>query len=323
MKRKKPMLAPRCRLLPLAVLAVACAGAAPPAGSLRTYDVSDLICKPGGKTGLDNVEEVVALVVQCVGPKRWSATQKGGNTLEVVNGTRLEVRASARQHAEVADVLASLRRMLDVAVDVRAELRAVERAFFDKELARRLGPVPGAGVGRALPLGEKLEKAVRKHSALVKSGELRLANGRAATVLSLRKAFTYVAVPPKVAKGPEEVYRVGFTGLVLKARAVVSADRRYVNLRITQTTTDLLAVRRQPLGTGAARGKQGTVEVPHLDETTSAKAVTVGDGIALLVPVHARHARARGRGKVLVVVVRPEIYIKEEEEAKKRQPGKD
>jgi hypothetical protein len=322
MKRNKPMLAPRCRMMYLALLAVACAGAAPPAQTRRTYDVLDLIHRPGGKTGFDTVEEVVALVVQYTGPKRWSATHKGGNTLDVVNGTRLEVRATLRQHAEIADVIAALRRLLDVAVDVRGELRAVQRKFFDKELARRLGPVPGAGVGRALPLGDKLEKAVRKHSTLVKSGEVRIANGRAATFFSLRKAFSYLAVPPKVAKAPEDVYRVGFTGLSMKARAVVSADRRYVTLQITQTTTDLLAIRKQPLGTGA-RGKQGTVEVPHLDETTSAKAVTVGDGGDVLVPVHARHSRARGKGKVLVVVVRPTIYIKEEEEERKRLNGKE
>jgi hypothetical protein len=317
------MLAPRWRMMALALLGVACAGAAPPAGTLRSYDVSDLVRKPGGKTGLDSVEEVVELVVQSLGPKRWGPMQKGGNTLEVVNGIRLEIRATPRQHGEIADVLAALRRLVDVAVDVRAELRAVERKFFDKKLAHRLGPIPGPGVGRALRLGEKLDTAVRKHSALVKLGQVRLANGRAATFFSLRKAFTYVAVPPKVARTPEEVHRVGYTGLSMKARAVVSADRRFITFQITQTTTDLLALRKQPLGTGAARGKQGTVEVPDLDETSSAKTVRVGDGIAVLVPVHARFSRTRGKGKVLVIVIRPTIYIKEEEEARKRDLGKE
>src|SRR5262249_35090975 len=53
-------------------------------------------------------------------------------TITVVNGTRLVIETNAAGHAEIAELLASLRRFSDVAVIVQARLHEVDDAFYQK-----------------------------------------------------------------------------------------------------------------------------------------------------------------------------------------------
>lgn len=94
------------------------------------HDIAGMLHEPGGKTGYDTAEEIVTLLLTSASPTTWRATGKAGE-IRVVNDTRLEVRAPARQQEEVAQVLAALRQQLDVAVDLRAELHEVDRAYFE------------------------------------------------------------------------------------------------------------------------------------------------------------------------------------------------
>jgi hypothetical protein len=298
--------------------------AAPPVNILRTvhYDIADIIYKPGGKTGLDTVEEVVRVIIDATGPQYWSATGKGSATLEI-NGTRLEVRARARQHEDVRDILRALRGLIDVNVDVRSELLEVDRAHFDKKLKPRLA---GKGVF-ALAIGpeddddDKVDDTLpelRKHSKILKSTKTRLANGRAGTALSFRKAFTYATTPSGLRKAAGGNFKVAFTGLTVKTKAVVSADRRFVRLQLQQETADLVAIKKKAVMVPPI-GKLGTVESPEIVESASSTTVTVGDGCVALMPVHARLGRAAARDKVLVLLIQPLLYIEEEEKERARQ----
>src|SRR5687767_2053305 len=127
----------------LCLVGPAPAAAPPRAGSgLVTYDIADMIHKPGGKTGYDKPEDVVAVLLKSVSPASWSAAG-AGDRVRLVDGTRLEIQATARQHSEIAQLLAALRGKLDVAVDLRADLIEVDRAFFDKEIQPKLAARSG------------------------------------------------------------------------------------------------------------------------------------------------------------------------------------
>ena len=62
-------------------------GGGPPVNAPRTvhYDLSDLLYKPGGKTGLDSAEEVVRVMIDCTGGQHWSARRKGAGTIEIMS----------------------------------------------------------------------------------------------------------------------------------------------------------------------------------------------------------------------------------------------
>jgi hypothetical protein len=285
--------------------------AAPPAPGNRlptfTYDISDLIQRPGGPTGLDGAEEVVRVIVTSVTPNTWGPRHKNPSTIQEVNGTKLEVAATPEQHDQIVDLLAALRRLTDVNVDVNCDLYEVDRNVFDRDLGRRLGE------RLALPLSQALAERVRKQGTRLRVGRARLANGKGGKVFSLRKAFTYLG-PPTGIPGRMQEEKVGFTGLSVEAAVLVSADRRFVDVKLTQRTTDLLKIDRRTARLPLS-GRRLPYEAPDLAEAKHSAKVHVGDGVSILVAVRAR-SHPTAAGKVLVLLVNPLVFINEEHKAR-------
>src|SRR5262249_33140859 len=115
-----------------------------------TYDIRDLIERPRLLTfaswdrltsrdslPLRNAEpaEKAALVVETLlsAPdlRDREQTTAEPETIQVLNGTRLVIRANAARHAGIAEVLQVLRRLNDVRVAVKVRLYEVDTDFYN------------------------------------------------------------------------------------------------------------------------------------------------------------------------------------------------
>src|SRR5205085_2532871 len=111
-------------------------------------------------------------------------------------------------------------------------------------------------------------------------------------------------------------------GVSFRARVAVSADRRFVRLRMTEEVRELLEVGKKKV-IDPATGDEATVEVPSFADASRTATVEVGDGEQIVVPVQMRLPAAQKKGRMLVLLVQPVIRIEEEEREKKRvrRPG--
>jgi hypothetical protein len=293
-------------------LAVAHAQAAPPKAAgdkltAVTYDVSDLIRKPG-HTGYARVEDIIKLILTSVDPDAWE--NAGDSTLEEVNGTRLYVTTSAARHAQIKEVLAAARRLLDLRVDIKSELIELERKVYDKEFKAKLK-------GTAAVVEDKLVEDLRTRGTALKDAAVHAGDGETTTLFSLRRAFGYAAKPGATGNGARGA---GLTGLRLSGAVSVTEDRRYVRLKLTRRVTELAGIKkRKIIDLGA--GTEEDIEEPDLVESSETFNVTVGDGAVLLVPVTL--ADGKDRERVRLLVVRPRIYIEEEEKERNKEEEKE
>lgn len=280
---------------------------AAPAGNkpyTAVYDVADLLRKPG-HTGYARVEDLIKLIVTSVDPEGWN--KDGDSTLEEVNGTKLHVTTGAARHKEIEELLDAARRRMDLRVDVKSELFEVERKVYEKEFKEKLKD------GQAAVVGEKLVEELRTRGARVKDAAASAADGETATLFSLRRAFTYVEKP--AAGGKPAARGSGLTGLRLTASVSVAPDRRSVRLKVTRRLTELAGLKKRTV-TDPDTGDEEEVEVPDLTESSATFGIEVDDGEPVLLPVPA--AGAKDKDRVRLLLVRPTIYIEEEEKERKK-----
>ncbi len=270
-----------------------------------TYPVGDLIYKPGGRTGFAGIDDVIREIT-ALHPKLWRHDRGTGRSIEDVNGLDLAIRATGPEHKEIQDTLRALRRRMDVAVKLRGDLYEVEGKWFEKEIVPRLE----SGKAAAVLLDDDTAKLIRAKGTLVKSGHGLIANDKSRAFFALRRAFTYVA-------GVPEQYATGFEGVTVRAAVRVTPDRQAVRLKLTQTCTELADVDTQ-LAFGK-NGEEGAVEIPYYNESSSASAVQVGDGEAVLLHVQYRPRAVRDRGRRWVLLVTPLVSIQEEERELRKQ----
>jgi hypothetical protein len=270
-----------------------------------TYPVGDLIARPGGRSGFATID-VVVKEITALRPKLWRHDRGTGRFIEEVNGLKLEIRAAAAEHKEIAETLNTWRRRWDVAVKLKGDLYEVDRRWYEKEIVPRLE----SSKAPAALLDEETAKLIRAKGTLVKSGIGRIAEGKALTFFSLRRAFTYVAKVP-------ERYDTGFEGVAVRAAVRVTPDRQAIRLKLTQSSTELADVDLKPAF--GKDGEEGAVEIPYLNETAASSSVEVADGDLVLLPVRYLPPAARAGGKRWVMVVAPRIYIEEEERELRKQ----
>jgi hypothetical protein len=281
------------------------AEAAPPRSSAETYDVADLLRKPG-RTGYARIEDIIEAIVTSVDPESWDKT--GDSTLEEVNGSRLVIITDAAHHAEIKELLAAARRRIDLRVDFKSELYEIERKVYEKEFKDKLKD------GKAAVVEEKVVEELHTRGSRLKDATAHAGDSETATIFSLRRAFTYIrkpAAPPTPA-----VRGSGLTGLRVSATVSVTADRRFVRLKCANRTTELVAIKKRTV-TNPDDGSEVETEVPDLTESSATFNITIGDGGPILVPVTL--ADGNDRERVRLLLVRPTIYIEEEEKERRKK----
>ncbi|MBI1914254.1 MAG: hypothetical protein HYS12_05890 [Planctomycetes bacterium] len=304
-----------------------------------TYDIRDLIEKPRLLTfaardriafrdnlQLRNAEpaEKAALLVRAL----FSATDLFGakptavepESIEVLNGTRLVVRANATRHAEIADLLQVVRSAGDILVVVKARLYEVDAAFYTTvSKARRLtqeewNELEKKEVAGNPPKGESLFKRLEKQTLILAGEEVSIDNGQQAALLSRHRVIRCLPSPDQVRRGEKNRQTV-LEGISFLGEIQSTPDRRFVRLKLTEKVTELQRMEKLKVWDpqAPAPGKEVETELPILDETVSSRPFLIPDGGSLLVPVHFRPPSARAKDRWWVLSITPRIVIEEEE----------
>jgi hypothetical protein len=255
---------------------------------------------------MDGSALLVRMLMCDVGLRPWE-------TMQVVNESRLVVVGSPTRQSEIADLLGCLPRLWDLKVAMNARLYEVDRAFYTKHVA----PLFADGAPAVLSIDGTLFKKVTQHKVLLESEFVKLRPRQEAIFLSRLDTFRYTAGPPS---GEEKRARIGTgtAGVSFSVRPLVSADRRYLRLRITQNVTELISIGTTTV-LDVATGKDVEVESPNVRKTSLTGTVQLPDGGALLMPSPYGRPGKSGEEKVWLLVARPFIWIQEEVDTLRKQ----
>lgn len=226
-------------------------------------------------------------------------------SLEIVNGTKLVAIASPGHHEEIGSLIEALRRLGDEAVVMNARLYEIDLTAYGKHVAGLLKKDDEGNRPAVVEVGQKALKAVLEGKLVAQSDFVKLRRNESAAFLSKQAIYRYVASR----QDDREQVRTGRSGVSFRVRPLVSPDRRFLRLEITQEVNQLVKidkVRKPDLGSG----KPVEVESPNVRRATRTGTVTLPDGGALLMPVDYLPAT---KGRAWVLVARPMIWIEEEQ----------
>jgi hypothetical protein len=276
-----------------------------------SYDVAHLLHQGGGKTGYDSIDDVIKAVVTTVHPEAWLLAPDGGNRIFEANGKRLEILAPKAEHDQIKELLETLRRINDLAVDVKVTFLALDPKRFEMDVQPYLGKqFPAAPESEAAEIDyPELARAInklREGSEIVQSTKSRLANGREADLASLRRAFAFAK--PALGENGKAAWGVEFTGVSYRCKATVGKDRRFVNLKIDDVWRE------------AERDKKDE-KAPRMIEKKTTTEVRLKDGYATLLRVPYTPESIKDRKRILILLVETQIFIQAEE--KERRGDKD
>ena len=271
------------------------------------YDIRDL----AGKRDLTKVAQVVQRLTAAVETE----------SIDVLNGTRLVIRATDKQHAQIIEVLQALRRRADLAVLVRADLYEVDEAFYTKlKNVRRVDPeeLERQFLAGTAPKSE-LWPMIDKQKPLLVCEEIKLDNGGQAGLLSRHRAVSFLPSPERARRGDKERQTL-LEGVSFLAAVQVTADRRYVRVKLTEKATEVQDAYKMrvfdPMDT------EVQAEVPFVRESTQAQTLQIADGGSILINVQYRPRSVQEGQRRWVLAITTRIFIQEEEDEIRRGKGK-
>ncbi len=239
-----------------------------------------------------------------VEPGAWN---KPGREIGEKNGTHLVVTTSANRHADIKTLLQVLTDRTDLAVDVSGTVYELDRKQYETELLPKAGKRTPE-FGRPVEVSDEWAKLVAKSGLKTLDGTARIATGRAATVVSSRKAVEYLGSGGK--QKPSEAFDLEFVGTTISATVRVPRERRSVFMSVTETTRELVEVVKGRKD-DALRGDISLAETPRVSEVVvKADAGEIADGAAVAVPLS-----GSAKDLVRVLIFRPVIFIQAEEDA--------
>lgn len=321
-----------------------------------TYDVKEIVTKmatwnPGGPAAA--LERLSTTLVEEIDPV-LAAKFLGKNavySIQLLDEKQLEIRADKKTQEVLADCLAAIRHLLDVAVEVKCRLYEVDRKIVDQEIARKMTRLPGSAVVFARPDTEEFEnqllakldgkmkpdEPIRLGVKSFKRSKAVVQNGASGEIFSWRTAVAYekrpildkgayttggpfhsIAFPgaPKYYPPGRETALV-FPGFSFDMQPLISHDRRKMQIKLTQRVTQIVAWKKDKLRTWLPNQelKEIDLEVPVLEERTFTSNFGSLDGEPIIAVVQGQRPGARAADKVLVLVLNPIIRIEEEERA--------
>jgi hypothetical protein len=259
---------------------------APRAATTAIYDVEPIIGSRllrEGSTTPATIDDVAKALLSGITPFKGPFPEM---RMRELSGTRLEIETDAETHRSIASALQEMKRDAEVTVTLVAELREVDREFYDKHIAPELAKRPGRFP--AIALEGNSARRIAAASKPVSSNKRSLQNGGEEPVFSFREARLHdtVAAPLFMkSKGP------AFHGISLRARMTASADRRSVHLKVTQRVAELLEMKTQKAfafemwALAPYTYKEATIEVPVIQESTFSTEVAAKENQRVLLPV--------------------------------------
>jgi hypothetical protein len=297
-----------------------------PTGAVHaaTYDIGDLVEHSARRKA---IQRAATIVQTLVGDRDRLPGKQEELSIEVRNGTKLSVRASARGHIQVQEVLQALRRVADLSVILRAQLYEVDNTFYTRLKSTKRVPLDEAEkqflAGKAPK--DELFKILEKLSPVQVGDDPKVKDGSEMQLLSRHDVITCLPNPHEIMKlvgqGPAPNQTV-LEGVAFPARVQVTPDRRFVRLTLTQKATELEALWKFKVATeglmGAERvgadAKDWNAEIPLVLESTDTRQLEIPDGGSILVPVSYRPLSLKDKNRWWVLSITPRIVIEEEEQ---------
>jgi hypothetical protein len=243
-----------------------------------------------------------------------SLTDQDLQSIRILNGNRLVVRANEANHSQIAYWLL----MWDVRVIAQARLYEVDEAYYTK--LKNIKPLPleeeerifrngGPGTSPWGPLFNLLKKQKR----ILVGDEINVLDGQKAVLLSRHRVGTCLPSPAQVRKGEKERQTV-LLGVSFSGHMKVSPDRRYVQVRVTESVRELQGIDKRKVSAPGAKDKEVDAEIPLVSETTHIRVETIADGGTALVPVPIRPRSELPKDRWWVLAITPRIWIAAEEQ---------
>ena len=266
----------------------------------------------------DHLGLLVRLLANYVKLRPWES-------VEALNGMRLDIVATPVQHDEIDRHLSSLRHNPDLVV-MNARLYEVDKAFYTKHVTPlfvRDGETNEQPVVRRID--GPLFKKIAQQKLLVSSDDIPIKPGMVSTFLAKQSMFRFAASPIKDDRpgraADRTVTGTGLSGVSLDVKPLISSNRRFLRLEITQKVAQLIGIEKTT-ELDVATGKKRDLESPNLRRTSVTGTVQIPEGTPILMPVNYQAPGEKGDDKVWLLLARPFVWI-EAEVNERREAGED
>jgi hypothetical protein len=258
-------------------------------------------------------------------PQLWRPIVNDPDAIQLMNGTLLEINASPAAHSEIYRFFRTLHRVADVAAQIQVRVYEVNGEFYTK--VKKQKRVLMEGLEKQAANGsnkdDALAKELEQQKPLFTGDETALNQEAEAPLLSRHTFRSVLASPDQVRRG--DTARQGiFQGFDLHGLAHISADRRYVRLKLREESAHLEEVVKSKVQDlveeqKTGREKETDAEIAFMQEETHGATLEIPDGGTALLPIHYRPASVRSSNRWWVAAVQVRIVIEEEERQIRRE----
>jgi hypothetical protein len=292
----------------------------------KIYNIKPLLGERGKTSGIADTDAIIKLILETIEPLDLKPGTDGPQIIER-DGGKLEVRATAKTQDEIKDLIEALERLADLAVDVTADVIEFDQPAYEKLVKsvpkdgkRKAGsPIlfaTGIDPEEKEPTAEE-KKAHEAMTKLLKGGKqiqtstARFGNGIEATFSARQAVLTYHnGMVNKKPSGPPQFLKEGFK---LVGLPVVSADRRFIRLKLTEQSVNVTGIKKQDLGE-VIEGQRLVLSSPETEDLGASGSATIPDGGMLIFRLS-----YAPKDKVWVVVLHPTIFIQAEEDFRQKE----
>ena len=238
-------------------------------------------------------------------------------SIEIVNGVRLVVRAGGSRQAELARLISLFTRISDLSVIMHARLIEIDEAPYKRiRNAKRLSMKDWEELEQIWlgnkpamePKGPPITAKSRKELAI--GEEIKVINGQSAVLLSKHRVIACRPGPEQVRKGDKSPQLI-FEGVAFLAEPQLSQDRRFITMKITEKAAEVELIEKVKVWLDF--DKEPNAEIPHLAKSTHTLSRIVPDGGTIIVPVYYRPRSAKEKNRYLALVITARIRMEEEE----------
>ena len=288
------------------------------------HDIHDLVAKqetwiPVGNNNIltsgtaINADRIVRDIVSSIDPESWNHAIAGHGSIDMVNGTRLVIRATANRQAAIKELLWSLRRLGDIAVRLQARLYEVDDAFYAKlKNAKRIDreELEKQFLTGTLPKDELFE-LLPKQKMVLAGDDITIDSGKEIGFLSHHQIVACLVSPEQYRRGKTNLQTIP-EGVSFLASVKVSSDRRYVWIQFSEKATQLEQILQEKM-LADNEGTTALAEIPLVKKATHLRLLEIPDGGTILVPVNHRSKSLQEKNRWWVLSITPRIIIAEEE----------
>ncbi|MDY3554125.1 hypothetical protein R5W24_003244 [Gemmata sp. JC717] len=292
----------------------------------KVYTVKNLIVgrEKGGVVA--DFDALVKLIFETVSIGEPKSDGTGAQLVER-DGGALEVRTTEKVHHEVKDLLEALESLQDLAIDVKTEVFELDAATYRQLVnalpkGRSKSPVLFAigreviGVPESKPEDLELPAAALK---LLKSGRIvqtssgRFVNGVDSTVSARKVVIPFKNDPAAISVGTKTSNPLFVKeGFALNALLVVSADRRSVRMKLTESSTAVTGMQKRELF--ELEGKKAIAQSLDTEDLGTTGSALVADGGAAIFKLD-----YAPKDKVWVVILKPTLFFQSVEDQLKKE----